>query len=120
MKFNIRLIYLYLFSFVGLITFVIGCTRLVDMGLKVYIFKNADMYGVYPQSKMTLSPDDKRTPEQIQEEQREQERFQIEESKRNRQREVSSALAMILVGGPLYLYHWRSIQKENQPSKKKK
>lgn len=120
MKINIRLIYLYLFSFVGLVIFVIGCTRLVDLGLKVYVFKNADMYGIYPQSKTPMGPDDKRTPEQIQKEAYDQERFQIEESKRNRQRETSSALAMIFVGGPLYLYHWGAIQNENKTPRKKK
>lgn len=78
------------------------------------------MYGIYPQSKTPMGPDDKRTPEQIQKEAYDQERFQIEESKRNRQRETSSALAMIFVGGPLYLYHWGAIQSENKISRKKK
>jgi len=120
MKINIRLIYLYLFSFVGLVVFVIGCTRLVDLGLKVYVFKNADMYGTYPISKSPIGPDDKRTSEQIKKEAAEQEQFQIEESKRNRQRETSSALAMMVVGGPLYLYHWRAIQNENKTARKKR
>ena len=33
---------------------------------------------------------------------------------RNRQREFSGSIAMIAVGLPLYLYHWRTIQKENK------
>jgi len=120
MKINIRLVYLYLFSFVGLVVFVIGCTRLVDLGLKVYVFKNADMYASYPQTVMQKGVEDVRTAEQIKQELVAQEQFQREESMRNRQREVSSALAMIVVGGPLYLYHWSSIQKENVTKKKKK
>lgn len=32
---------------------------------------------------------------------------------RNRQREFSGAVAMIAVGLPLYIYHWKTIQKEN-------
>lgn len=118
MKFNIRLIYLYLFSFVGLIVFVIGCVRLVDLGLKVVVFNNADIYVSYPI--MPAGPDDKRTKEQIVLENETQQKTQQEESKRNRQREISSSLAMILVGAPLYLYHWSSIQKENKASRKKR
>lgn len=117
MKFNIRLIYLYLFSFVGLIVFVIGCVRLVDLGLKVVVFNNADIYVSYP-----IAPykdvNDPRTRGEIIIENELQQKAQLEESKRNRQREISSSLAMILVGAPLYLYHWRSIQKENKLSKK--
>jgi hypothetical protein len=117
MKINIRLIYLYLFSFVGLIVFVIGCIRLVDLGLKVYVFKNADTYTF---QKMPSYPDDKRTPAQIEQENIAQEKFQKEESVRNRQREVSGALAMMIIGGPLYLYHWKTIQRENKQSPKKR
>lgn len=119
MKFNIRLIYLYLFSFVGLIVFVIGCVRLVDLGLKVLVFNNADMYVSYPISPYK-DPGDGRTKDQIKAENEQQQLAQREESKRNRQREISSSLAMILVGAPLYLYHWTAIQKENSLHKKKR
>ncbi|MCX6730919.1 MAG: hypothetical protein NTZ55_03655 [Candidatus Roizmanbacteria bacterium] len=119
MKFNIRLIYLYLFSFVGLIVFVIGCVRLVDLGLKVLVFNNADMYVSYPITPYKGSGDE-RTDAQIQLENEQQQKSQLEESKRNRQREISSSLAMIIVGAPLYLYHWSSIQKENKANKKKR
>jgi len=117
MKFNIRLIYLYLFSFVGLLVFVIGCVRLVDLGLKVVVFNNADMYTSYPTTPYK-DASDTRTMEQIKEDVQVQQRMQLEESKRNRQREISSSLAMIIVGAPLYLYHWSSIQKENKSIKK--
>ena len=44
MNINIRLIYLYLFAFVGLFTVVIGSVRMVDLGLKIFVFKDADKY----------------------------------------------------------------------------
>lgn len=113
MKFNIRLVYLYLFSFVGLIVFVVGCVRLVDLGLKVIVFNNADMYVSYP-SAPYKDANDPRSKEEIVKENKMQQKAQFEESKRNRQREISSSLAMILVGAPLYLYHWSAIQKENR------
>lgn len=119
MKFNIRLIYLYLFSFVGLIVFVIGCVRLVDLGLKVVVFNNADMYVSYPIAPFK-DANDPRSKEQIMAENAQQQVAQREESKRNRQREISSSLAMILVGAPLYLYHWSAIQRENKLTKKRR
>src|SRR3972149_4606405 len=103
MKVNLRLIYLYLFSAVGLIISVIGAVRLVDLGLKVIVFRGADKYEYYPQPKVE--------GEVIDEE--EQKRIQERETTRQRQRELSGSIAMLIVGIPLYLYHWRTIQKEN-------
>lgn len=105
MNINIRLIYLYLFAFVGLFTIVIGSVRMVDLGLKVFVFKDADKYEyASPQlvdEKMKF--DEVKAKEQANRDQT-----------RNRQREFSGSIAMIAVGLPLYLYHWRTIQKENK------
>ena len=102
MKINIRLIYLYLFSAVGLIVSVIGSVRLVYLGLKVIVFGGADKYEYYP----TRVEDETQNQE-------EQKLFQEREVTRQRQRDLSASLAMIVVGFPLYLYHWKTIQKEN-------
>lgn len=103
MKVNVRLIYLYLFSFIGLLISVIGLVRIVDLGMKVYIFKDADKYEF-------VAPKIEGQEIEI----NEQKRMQETESKRQRQREFSGALSMILVGVPLYLYHWKKVQKENK------
>ncbi|HET7098961.1 MAG TPA: hypothetical protein VFI61_01860 [Patescibacteria group bacterium] len=108
MKFSIRLLYLYLFSFIGLLITVIGAVQLVDLGIKVYVFKGADRYDnfmtpvkVDPTGKeVALSEKDKE----------EQKRLQDIEATRNRQRQTSTAASMILVGVPLYLYHWKKIK----------
>jgi len=104
MKINIRLVYLYLFSFVGLLTVVIGSVRMVDLGLKVFVFTESDRYE-YAAPKMPGEPpvDEQAIREQARRDQT-----------RNRQREFSNAFAMIVVGLPLYLYHWKTIQKENR------
>lgn len=106
MKINIRLIYLYLFAFVGLLVVVIGSIRMVDLGMKFFIFKDADKYEyTIP---MEISDEKTKFAEEAS-------RINAErEQKRNRQREFSNSLAMIIVGLPLYLYHWRTIQKENK------
>lgn len=109
MKFSIRLLYLYLFSFIGLLIAVIGMIRLVDLGLKVYIFGEADKYSY---SVPVMTPEGK-TASNSPELERQMQKQQAEENTRQRKRTTAEALAMILVGAPLYLYHWSLIKKES-------
>jgi len=111
MKFSIRLLYLYLFSFIGLIIAVIGTVQLTDLAIKVFIFKGADKYEMYPRTKMAL---DGKEVVLTDEEIKIQEEQQNKETNRQRQRQASSALAMLLVGVPLYKYHWNLIKKEGK------
>lgn len=111
MKFSIRLLYLYLFSFIGLIIAVIGTIQIVDLGMKVYIFKDADKYDYPITSKFDPSGKEVVLTDKEKEEQQKQ---QDRETKRNRQRQVSTSLAMLLVGIPLYKYHWKLIKKEDR------
>lgn len=104
---NIRTIYLYLFSFVGLLTVVIGAVRMVDLGLKVFVFRDADRYEYSVSVPVDGKTDDVMSEQAIREQ-------VIREQRRNRQREFSGAFAMLAVGLPLYLYHWKTIQKENR------
>ncbi len=118
MNIQIRLIYLYLFAFVGLLVTVVGCVRLVELGLKVYMFPGSDTYGYFTPA--TITPDGKTTGITHEEQQRlemEQRKYQTEESQRQRQRDASGAIAMIMVGVPLYVYHWQTIQKEHNSHK---
>lgn len=108
MKFSIKLLYLYLFSFIGLLIAVIGSVQLVDLGIKVYIFKGADRYDYSAPAKM-VSPDGKEV-KQTDAEIAEQKRMQETETTRQRQRQASTAISMILVGFPLYLYHWKKLK----------
>jgi len=103
MKFNIRLLYLYLFAFVGLLITIIGSIQLVDLGMKTYIFQVTD-YPFYP------DPNSENTKQQ-------QENYQKEfqkEQENQRKRQMSTAFSMIIVGAPVYFYHWRTIKKENK------
>lgn len=111
MQFSIRLLYLYLFSFIGLLIAVIGSVRLIELGLKVYVFQGADQYQVT--SPVKFDPTGKEVA--LTTEEKEQQKKDMEtENKRQRERELSGALAMILVGFPLYKYHWKTIQKEGK------
>lgn len=112
MKFSIRLLYLYLFSFIGLIIAVIGLIQLVDLGMKAYVFKDADKYETYTYP-TKIGPSGKEVT-LTDKEKEEQKMMQENETKRQRQRQASTAISMLLVGIPLYKYHWRLIKKEDK------
>lgn len=102
---KIRLIYLYLFAAIGLVTIIVGTVRMVDLGLKTFVFKDSDKFEIYP----TKLPDGK--PELTTEEMQDR---QERETRRSRERELVGALSMLVVGLPVYLYHWKTIQRENK------
>jgi hypothetical protein len=127
----IRSIYLYVAAFVGLVLLTVGGVRLVDMALKATIFTAAEQ-------ELRLASPPMPPPTQIRrpalaeltEEEREawqrwmeeQERWREQEAKidrvaAQRQRTTASSLAMIIVGLPLYLYHWRLIRRESGASR---
>lgn len=126
----IRTIYLYLFSLLGLIFIAIGSIRLLDMALRTFVFREADALERYEAPPMPtlgrlervdevaaradLTEEDKEALRRsIQEYRRwEERRAQVDPVRARRQRDASSSLAMILVGLPLYLYHWRIIRRE--------
>lgn len=130
----IRTIYLYTFSLVGLVLVVIGGVRFVDMGLKAWVFTQADeeqrMWSKQPPMPVitekrietavkegkieNLTNEEKTAMEQwlasYADWKTKQETFDPITSQR--QREAAGALSFILVGLPLYLYHWRVIKRE--------
>lgn len=108
MKFSIKLLYLYLFSFIGLLIAVIGTVQIVDLAIKVYVFKGADRYDNFV-TPVKMTPDGKEVS-LSQKDIDEQKRLQDIETNRQRQRQTSTAMAMIIVGVPLYLYHWKKIK----------
>jgi hypothetical protein len=125
----IRTIYLYLFALLGLVLLTIGSVRFVNMGLKAFVFTQAeqeekyryDMPTPYPLERLEkVATDEKLTDaerEQIKQwlkEQKEakEERAKIDYRLVRRHQDASMNIALILVGFPLYLYHWRTIKKE--------
>ena len=107
MKFSLRLLYLYLFSFVGLLITIIGSIQIIDLGLKTYVFK-VNETGYYPMMPVT---DEKGKVTVTVEEQKAQQELDANNQKK---RQMSNSLAMILVGAPVYLYHWKTIKKESK------
>ncbi len=109
----IRKIYLYTFSFIGLILVVIGCVQLVNLGLRAFVFTKADQVYQYPMAAPVSSPDGKAAVVQ-QPSQADLEVFQNNQITSQRERDAATALAMIIVGVPLYLYHWSVIRKDKE------
>ncbi len=109
----IRRIYLYLFAFIGLVLITIGCVRLVGLGLKTYVFKEADVYYNYPLSKPVPAPGEETSTARGSSEE-EIKVFEEKQRTSNRQREAAESIAMIIVGLPLYFYHWRVIKKDKE------
>lgn len=106
MKFNLRMLYLYLFSFVGLLITIIGTVQIVDLSLKTYVFR-VEEYAYYPEP-VTMD-DSYRGPSEA-----EMKKRYEKEQENQRKRQMSTALAMIMVGFPVYLYHWSTIRKETK------
>lgn len=128
----IRTIYLYLFSLLGLVLLIIAGVRFLDMGLKAFVFTKADeeqrLYKIQPPmpiaiEKVQVAADGKELSEdernQMKQFLADYERWKKENDKfdpvkSQRQRDASFNLAMIIIGLPLYLYHWRIIKKETK------
>lgn len=129
----IRTIYLYLFALVGLTLLIIGIVRFLDMGLKTYVFTKAEDTEMIGQRYYYSGPiqieklESYETSQELTAEEREilgnlladykdwkekEEKIDYLASKKHK--EASTNLALILVGLPLYLYHWRTIRRETK------
>lgn len=148
----VRAIYLYLFAIIGLVLVSIGAVRLVNLGLKMFIFTEVDRqidYGLRPslpviavkpggqevteedlilaiqkcQEKCELTEDQKtQLSSWLADYEKWQEgegRLEIDYGSQQRQREASSAIAFMVVGLPLYLYHWGIIKRETKERREK-
>ena len=126
-------LYLYFFSALGLVLVIIGAIRFIDMGLKTFVFTQADQqlryYYPLPPAPVSLEKISQLSEEDqgLSEEERQLLKSFLEEYKKmkeksekidplvaKRQRDASINLSLIIVGLPLYLYHWRTIRRENK------
>ena len=108
----IKLIYLYLFSAVGLVLIIISSVKIVDLGLKNFVFKKADNY-YFPQSAPIYpAPENQKiSQEEIDKQIIEQQKAEEINRQAHKQKDLSNAIAMLFVGLPLFFYHWHLILK---------
>lgn len=114
---RIRKIYLYLISLIGIILITIGCVRLIDLGLKTYIFTQADVYYSYPITKPVSTAEKPGDIAYEEPSKQELEDFNAKQKTSQRQKTAAESLALIIVGLPLYLYHWLTIRKDAKEDK---
>ncbi len=135
----IRTIYLYLFAIVGLTLIVIAGVRFINMGLKAFVFTKADDQLRIDYKQMSMAPVAIEKLNQIQSDANQGKQVTLSESEvqqidqwladyknyqdtrakidpvtTQRQQDASINLAMIIVGLPLYLYHWGIIRRETR------
>ncbi len=103
----VKKIYIYLFSAIGLILVIIGGVQIINLGLKMFIFTKADIYIEYPRP-VVLEEGAIEEPEISKEELKE---YQKENLISRRQRQAANAIALIIIGSPLFLYHWQLAKK---------
>ncbi len=99
----IKKTYIYVFSAVGLIMVLIGAARLINVGLRTYIFTEADTSYMYP-----MAADQKNGIDQEQ-------IILAQEHNQRAARESDAAwgISLLIVGLPLFLYHFRLVKKES-------
>lgn len=138
----IRTIYLYLFSLVGLVLVIIAAVDFIDMALKAFVFKQADaqeqLYNKEPRpayppfgiektkeianeetATITLTTDERNQLRVwlAEYEQFNEDRKRVDFVVARRHQDAARNLAMLIVGFPLYLYHWNVIRKEAKEKK---
>jgi hypothetical protein len=112
---TLRKVFLYIFASVGLVLSLIGLVSLINLGLRTYVFTKADYpcyYNVGP--KMVEPGQDGLTEAEREQLARDEEKRCIESRTSEKQRSASNAIAMLIVGLPLYGYHWNTIRKDKE------
>ncbi|HEV8600996.1 MAG TPA: hypothetical protein VGQ87_00150, partial [Patescibacteria group bacterium] len=106
MAFNLTLrkSFLYIFATVGLVISIIGAVSLINLAIKSYILTKADNYCynyAYP-----MSVDKEGKSIELTQQQKDEQKKQCEEQRTSqKQSQAANAIAMLIVGLPLYGYH---------------
>lgn len=130
----VRTIYLYIFALLGLILVIIGGVGFINLGLKAYVFTRADdqqrIYSKQPPMPISiekiqsiennqtadLTDQDKTAIKQWLADYKiwKDENDKLDPISSQRQSDAAHNLAFMIVGLPLYLYHWSIIKKETK------
>ena len=143
----VRTLYLYLFSLIGLVVAVIGMVGLVNLALKTFIFTQADrnFYNTpvcapaaiekFPSvadnvgtstaattTSVCLTAQEKADMQQWVSDYKawQEQNKGFDQIAAQRQSEMATDLAMIIIGLPLYIFHWATIKRELKNEKEGK
>jgi len=113
-QWNIRQVYLYLICFATLMMLIIGLVQLI-MGVVDLVYPDPNMESQYLDTKIKVSEMQRNNPEITREDIERQ--IQEDQARQKVSRKYSqiksfiNSLALVMVSLPVYLYHWRKIQR---------
>ena len=115
MNLTLRKVFLYIFASLGLVLSIIGLVSMINLGLRTYVFTRSD-YPCYENfSKVTPAEEQDGVTQEERDRQDALNKKNCEEQKvSEKQRTASNAIAMLIVGIPLYFYHWNTIRKDKE------
>ena len=115
----IKKVYLYLVSLVSLVILIIAGIMLINMALKAWVFTKADDATYYAPKifcSETKNPDGSVVPRDPNCDnpnyEAEQKAEDMNRRAAQRQSDAAHALAMIIIGAPVFYYHWKLARKE--------
>jgi len=114
----IKNIYFYTVSLIALMMIAFSVADLVNLGLKTWVFTKADdaNYYIQPCPVPPMPPGTDAPNVDYMKNCEANNRQQKENYEAQKQRDAVRDLAFIVVGLPLFAYHWRTIRKESKES----
>lgn len=119
----IKTIYFYLVSLIALLMVVFSTADLINLGLKIWVFpKTSQNYYGMPCASQIYIPPEKGLAQattsadytkQCEVDRKNQEEMAVVQNQRDAVRDIS----MIVVGIPLFLYHWITLRKDKESEK---
>jgi hypothetical protein len=112
----IKKAYLYLVSLISLIIMIVAAVTLINMALKAWVFTKADdVYRSYPvmacpamDSSVQIKVPECNDPDFA----KKQDEAESQRRSAQRQSDAARSIAMIIVGAPVFYYHWKLARKE--------
>lgn len=116
MAWQLRKVYLYITSLIGLILIIIGAVQLINLGLKTWVFTKADDQFFFCLERRETRPlKEGEEAKQLSTEEKDVRRKECEEERTaRRQSDAARSIAFILVGTPVYFYHWNKVKEERE------
>jgi hypothetical protein len=115
----IKNIYFYAVSLIALMMMVFSVADLVNLGLKTWVFTKADdaNYYIQPCVVPALPPGTDAPNVDYMKNCEDNNRQQKENYEAQKQRDAVRDLAFLVVGLPLFAYHWKTIRSESRDEK---
>ncbi|MFA5935896.1 MAG: hypothetical protein WC787_03525 [Patescibacteria group bacterium] len=115
----IKTLYFYVVSLISLMMIVFSTADLVNIGLKTWVFTKADdaNYYIQPCAVPVMPPGTDAPNVDYMKNCEDNNRIQKENYEVQKQRDAVRDLAFLVVGIPLFAYHWRTIRKESRDEK---